>query len=105
MNIQNTDLRENFIFRGIKKSSYDLKPSSLRKKGDYFKINDYILKSEFNFYLNKTEYLEIDGKRGMSFSRKSVDKNKNPVDTTPENDVTPLESCTLKEKYMFCLNS
>ena len=43
------DLRENYIFRGVKRISYNLIPSSLRKdsKTQQLEINKFILKSEY----------------------------------------------------------
>ena len=34
------DLRDNFVFRGLEDSSYDLTPSALRKKNN--KLNNFI---------------------------------------------------------------
>ena len=49
----NSGLREDFIFRGLKKENYKLLPSSLRKNDDgELIINDHILNSDFCFKLN-----------------------------------------------------
>ena len=49
------DLRENYVFRGMKKSYYKLIPSSLRKdKYGNFEINKFISDNEFKFRLNLT---------------------------------------------------
>lgn len=75
----NIDLRENFIFRGLKNAEYDLIPSALRT-GTNNNINDYISDSEFNFNLIKQ--LTITGmnrKEKTGLLNTSIDKNEQPL--------------------------
>lgn len=71
------DLRENYVFRGMKKTSFKLIPSSLRKdKYGNFEINKFISNDEFKFRLN----LESD-------EVKKIDKIWNEFDDLPENSL------------------
>ena len=46
------DLRQNYIFRGLKKSSYELIPSALRKdENEVYEITKFIADSEFKLGL------------------------------------------------------
>lgn len=75
----NTDLRKNFIFRGLKNVEYDLIPSALRTdiKND---INDYISDSEFNFNLIKQiTTTDMNGKEKAGLFNASIDKNEQPL--------------------------
>ncbi len=88
--IEDIDLRENFIFRGIKKSSYDLIPSSLRKnKKGYYNINKFILNSEFSFDFQKQQTTELDSENRLIIPTKTIDKNNNvTVSTKPKYHVS-----------------
>ena len=82
---ENIDLRENFIFRGIKRLSYNLVPSSLRRNKDTneLEINKFILKSEFNF-LQKQKKLEEYFNDTSDVFLISIDKNNMPSKNIPK---------------------
>jgi hypothetical protein len=101
---ENIDLRENFIFRGIKKSSYDLVPSSLRKdENDEFKINRFILKSEFNFDFHKQQKLEVDSKNNIVLPLRSIDKNNLVSPIKPKYRVSSEEELHFKREIYVLL--
>ena len=73
------DLRENFIFRGLKKTKYDLKPSALRTNNDN-NINEYISDSEFYVNLQKQiTTTDINGKEKTGFLFATIDKEEKPL--------------------------
>ena len=75
----NIDLRENFIFRGLKNEEYDLIPSALRTNNNN-NINDYISDSEFNFNLMKQLTItDMNGKEKTGLLNASIDKNEQPL--------------------------
>lgn len=98
------DLRENFIFRGIKKSSYDLVPSSLRKdKNGKYKINKFILKSEFNFDFHKQQKLELDSENKIRLSSRNVDKSNNLITIKPKYRISSDEELHFKREIYVLL--
>lgn len=76
---ENLDLRENFIFRGLKNVEYDLIPSALRT-GSNNNINDYISDSEFNFNLIKQLTVPgINGEEKTGLLNASINKKEQPL--------------------------
>lgn len=75
------DIRENFIFRGIKKSSYDLLPSSLRfdEETKDWKINKYIVDSDFVLNINRRVELNIGGKKQIAHTFSNINKSNDIV--------------------------
>ena len=81
------DLRENFIFRGIKNIEYDLIPSAFRHddEKDNKKINNYISDSEFQFYLNKQlTIFDLNGDEKTGFLYAPIDKDEKPILQKPK---------------------
>lgn len=80
------DIRENFIFRGLKKTSYELIPSSLRyddKTNDYH-INKFIISSEFIYELEIHSEIIVDGEIKKGFRFENINKSNEPVDINPK---------------------
>lgn len=80
------DIRENFIFRGLKKKSYDLIPSALRynKKTKEREINKFIIESEFIFSITREHDIEIDGEIKKGFSFDQINKSNKTIDANPK---------------------
>ena len=83
-NDDDKDLRKDFIFRGLKKSSYHLIPSSLRRDEETnndLKINDYIIDSEFNFIAPiNTIFKAEDGTEHKGFAVDIINKKSKSTD-------------------------
>ena len=83
-NDDDKDLRKDFIFRGLKKSSYHLIPSSLRRDEETnndLKINDYIIDSEFNFIAPiNTIFKAEDGTEHKGFAVDMINKKSKITD-------------------------
>lgn len=108
------DFRENYIFRGLKKSTYKLIPSSLRKnkKSDDFSINEFITKSEFKFYLNidveevkkidkyKEEFESLEDNGIIVFT---VDKHENPIETEYSYNIHSFNQLQFKREVYVLL--
>ena len=99
------DLRENFIFRGIKRLSYDLVPSSLKKnkKSNEWEINKFILKSEFNFDVPKQKKIEYFINNEKSVFSRHVDKNNMPTKTIPKYQINSGEELQFKREIYVLL--
>ena len=98
------DLRENFIFRGLKKLEYDLTPSSLRKDDDgEFNINKYISNLEFNFYLTKKKIIGIDGERAVVTAVERLDKQNNQIYANPQYSIRSEEELHFKREIYVLL--
>ena len=70
-----SDLRENFIFRGINNVKYELIPSALRHDNKN-NINNYISDSEFHFNLIKQlTILDLKGKEKTGLLYTTIDKD------------------------------
>lgn len=75
----NLDLRENFIFRGLKKDTYKLIPSALRTNCNN-NINEYISDSEFHFNLRKQLTIQdLSGKEKTGMLYATIDKEERPL--------------------------
>lgn len=96
--IDGEDLRENFIFRGLKKSSYELIPSSLREDN---KIDEFILKSEFNFNFDEQIKFEFCNDETISFE-KQLPKN-NITKLPPKYKVRSIEELQFKREIYVLL--
>lgn len=91
INIDNDeDIRENFIFRGLKKTSYDLIPSALRydDKTKEWDINKFIIESEFIYTITEEHEIEIDGEIKTGFSFNNINKSHTHIDANPKYDVS-----------------
>ncbi|MEE0939677.1 FRG domain-containing protein [Methanobrevibacter sp.] len=98
------DLRENYIFRGVKRLSYNLIPSSLRKdsKTQQLEINKFILKSEFNF-LSKQNRLDTFFNKDYDVPTGPVDKNNMPSKITPKYQINSKEELQFKREIYVLL--
>ena len=75
----NIDLRENFIFRGLKNAEYDLIPSALRTNNNN-NINEYISDSEFHFNLRKQLTItDMRGNEKTGLLNATLDKEEKPL--------------------------
>lgn len=101
---ENIDLRENFIFRGIKRLSYNLVPSSLRRNKDTneLEINKFILKSEFNFLQKQKKLEEYFNDTSDVFS-KAIDKNNMPTKNIPKYQINSEEELQFKREIYVLL--
>ena len=100
------DIRENFIFRGLKKETYNLIPSALRynKKTKEQYINKFIIDSEFNFHITRENELEIDGKTKTGFSQDIINKSNQSVDVNSKFNVSSEGAMQFKRESYVLLN-
>lgn len=104
INIDGRDLREKFIFRGLKKYNYELVPSSLRKSDDdTYNINQFIKKSEFKFHKKELKREKMDGKEGLSEIHSTVDKNNNSVSQTSPYEISSDSELQFKREIYVLL--
>lgn len=100
------DIRENFIFRGLKKETYNLIPSALRynKKTKEQYINKFIIDSEFNFHITREHELEIDGETKTGFSQDIINKSNQSVDVNSKFNVSSEGAMQFKRESYVLLN-
>lgn len=107
INIDNDeDIRDNFIFRGIKKTSYDLIPSALRydDETEEFDINKFIIESEFIFRITREHDIEIDGEIKKGFSFDHINKSNQSVDANPKYSVSSDGAMQFRREVYVLLN-
>lgn len=98
------DIRENYIFRGLKKTAYDLTPSALRKdkKTNEPEINKFIIESEFNFHITREHEIISDGETKTGFIFDIINKSNQSVEVDSEYNVSSEGAMQFKrEAYVL----
>lgn len=104
INVDETDLREKFIFRGLKKSDYTLVPSSLRKtNNNQYEINKFIKQSEFKFHKSKMKKMKMDGEEGLAEIHYTVDKNNTSISQTSPYEISSDSELHFKREIYVLL--
>ena len=100
------DIRENFIFRGLKKTNYDLTPSALRydDETEDYNINKFIIESEFIFRITREHDIEIDGEIKKGFSFDHINKSNQSVDVNPKYSVSSDGAMQFRREVYVLLN-
>lgn len=98
------DIRDKFIFRGLKRTSYDLIPSALRydKKTKECDINKFIIGSEFNFHITREHEMMVDGETRTGFSFDIINKSNQSVEVDSKYSV-PSEGALQFRREVYVL--
>lgn len=100
------DIRDNFIFRGLKRTSYDLIPSALRynvETGEY-EINKFIIESEFNFRITRKHEIMVEGETKTAYSFDTINKSNQSVDVEPKYRVSSDGDMQFRREIYVLLN-
>ena len=102
----NEDIREKFIFRGLKKSKYDLIPSALRYDDETkeYIINKFIIESEFIYRITREHNVIIDGETRTAFSFDTINKSNQTVETNPKYRVSSDGELQFRREAYVLLN-